>query len=180
MKEISINELNINPSIMIGKEWMLISAGNKDDFNCMTASWGHIGALWGKGLNGNPTVELFVRPCRHTDKYLKEQECFSLSFFSKEYNKDLLYLGSHSGKDEDKLSKTTLTPIFIDGIPCYKEAKLTIIARKVYVGKIEKEGFVKKEIIDEYYKESGNEGIYNNSSFHNVYIGEIVKILVEE
>jgi len=178
-KELKVKDLNINPCQLIGQEWMIISAGNKDSYNSMTASWGHIGALWGKHVNGRPTVEIFVRPSRYTDSFIDNNESFSLSFFDKEYQKDLSYIGSHSGRDEEKISKTHLTPIFIDNVPAYAEAKMIIIARKIYKGKIEKDGFIDKSIIKAFYDvDSGHD--YNNDSYHNVYIGEILKILVKE
>ena len=40
MKEISVEELKLNPSTLIGKEWALLTAGNKDGYNTMTVSWG--------------------------------------------------------------------------------------------------------------------------------------------
>lgn len=33
---------------LIGKDWMLITAGNQECFNTMTASWGGVGFLWNK------------------------------------------------------------------------------------------------------------------------------------
>ena len=33
---------------IIGKEWMLITAGTPERFNMMTASWGGLGYLWNK------------------------------------------------------------------------------------------------------------------------------------
>ncbi|MBQ5373195.1 MAG: flavin reductase family protein, partial [Bacteroidaceae bacterium] len=44
---------------LIGKEWMLITAGNIKHFNTMTASWGGLGWLWNK-----PVAFIFVRPER--------------------------------------------------------------------------------------------------------------------
>ena len=43
MKPIAIKDLSENFFEVIGKEWMLVTAGNKDHFNTMTASWGGIG-----------------------------------------------------------------------------------------------------------------------------------------
>ena len=40
MEKINVKELNDNVFETIGKEWMLVCAGNKDKFNMMTASWG--------------------------------------------------------------------------------------------------------------------------------------------
>ena len=48
MKAINPNEIKDNFIELIGKEWMLVSAGDKDEFNMMTASWGGVGFLWNK------------------------------------------------------------------------------------------------------------------------------------
>ena len=53
LKEISVELIKINPCTLIGKQWMLITAGTEQSFNTMTASWGHIGALWGQSVNGD-------------------------------------------------------------------------------------------------------------------------------
>ena len=44
-KRIAPEELSVNPFSMIGKEWMLITAGTVSDCNTMTASWGGLGVL---------------------------------------------------------------------------------------------------------------------------------------
>ena len=41
---------------LIGKEWMLVTAGTTDKYNTMTASWGGIGWLWNK-----PVAFIFIR-----------------------------------------------------------------------------------------------------------------------
>ena len=176
MKEIKFENLKFNPSTMIGNDWMLISAGNRKSFNMMTASWGNVGALWGHHLNGRATATIFVRPSRYTDKFVNKHECFVLSFFDKKYKKDLSYLGSHSGRDGNKLVKTSIHVEFKNNLPCFKEAKLTLICKKIYKGKINKAGFIEKKIINEFYKGADK---YNNNSYHNVYIGEIIKAFVK-
>ena len=40
MKSIAIKDLSENFFEVIGKEWMLVTAGSKEHFNTMTASWG--------------------------------------------------------------------------------------------------------------------------------------------
>ena len=50
---------------LIGKEWMLITAGDKDNFNTMTASWGGIGWLWNR-----PVAYIFVRPESYTNEFI--------------------------------------------------------------------------------------------------------------
>ena len=60
MKKAELKTLaNENAFDLIGKEWMLVTAGNKEKFNTMTASWGGIGWLWNK-----PVAFIFIRPER--------------------------------------------------------------------------------------------------------------------
>lgn len=40
MKKLEIKDLKENFFEAIGKEWMLVTAGTKEKFNTMTASWG--------------------------------------------------------------------------------------------------------------------------------------------
>lgn len=172
MKEISYKDFVINPITSIGKDWMLITAGSIDKYNTMTASWGHIGALWGENLDGKGSVVIYVRPSRYTDSFIDNNEYFSLSLFDESYHKDLAYLGSHSGRDEDKVSKTSLSPDEDKDkhVTYFPDAKVVLICRKVYKGKINKEGFIDKTIIDKWYMDN---------DLHNVYIGKIEKILVQ-
>ena len=37
--------MEMNPFTKIGKEWMLITAGDEKKANTMTASWGGVGAV---------------------------------------------------------------------------------------------------------------------------------------
>lgn len=60
MKEINYKEMKFNPFNLLGKEWMLVSAGNEQDgCNTMTISWGHLGCLWG---HNDPTAVIYLRP----------------------------------------------------------------------------------------------------------------------
>ncbi len=90
----------------IDKQWMLITAGNLQSFNTMTASWGNLGILWNK-----PTATIFVRPTRHTYQFVEENLHFTLSFFDDKYRKILNFCGSHSGRNTNKVDATGLKPI---------------------------------------------------------------------
>ena len=50
-KELNINDFYCNPFSKIGTEWMLISSGDSNKFNTMTASWGGLGVMWGKNVS---------------------------------------------------------------------------------------------------------------------------------
>ena len=67
MKSIAIKDLSENFFEVIGKEWMLVTAGSKEHFNTMTASWGGIGWLWNK-----PVVFVFIRSERYTYEFMEE------------------------------------------------------------------------------------------------------------
>ncbi len=167
MNEISVKELQLNPVTAIGKEWMLITAGTSENgFNTMTASWGHLGSLWGCA-----TSVVYVRPQRHTWSFLEREEYYSLCFFPEDCHEKLLYLGTHSGRDEDKVGKMGLTPVSDGKATWFREASLVLICRKLYKAPLQEEGFVDKTILEKQYP---------HRQLHDVYVGEIVQVLKAE
>ena len=171
MREISYKDLSFNPMDMIANEWWLITAGNKDrGYNTMTGSWGHLGSIWAHGC-GAPTAVMYIRPQRFTKEFVDREDFFTLSVFDEKYKKQLAYLGRHSGRDSDKISEAGLTPLFIDDTAAFEEAKLILVCRKVYHSPILESGFVDKSYVDEYYPDR---------DFHELYIGEIVKVMIND
>ncbi len=167
MREIPVQDLTLNPMTKIADEWMLITAGSRETgYNTMTASWGQLGSLWGR-----LTSLIFIRPQRYTKEFVDREERYTLSFFPLEYKEKLAYLGSHSGRDEDKVAKMELTPAFGDGCTWFEEANLVLVCRKLYRAPIVPEGFVYPAIIEEHYP---------RRDFHDLYVGEILKVLVED
>lgn len=83
----------------------------------------------------------------------------------------LEYLGSHSGRNEDKIKATGLTPVFSDESTYFAEADLVFICRRLYQAPLLEDGYVDRELID---------FNYPDKDFHEVYIGEIVKVLVAD
>ncbi len=158
----TINENFIND---IAKEWMLVSAGNEDEFNMMTASWGFVGEMWGKHA-----AICAIRPQRYTKKFVDENEYFALSFYGDGAQKTIHQIcGKKSGRDTDKAKEANLTPIFSDNTVYFDEARLVLICKKIYTSKIEPEKFLDKSI-DKWY----------DNDYHEAYIGEIVKCYVKE
>ena len=72
-------EIQGNVFSMIGSDWMLVTAGDNEKYNTMTASWGGMGVLWGK-----PAAFVFIRPQRYTYTFLEKTDRFTLSFFGEE------------------------------------------------------------------------------------------------
>ena len=171
MKEIQVSELNFNPMTMLAKEWMLVTAGNETrGYNTMTASWGHLGSMWGHG-GGLPTAVIYLRPQRYTKEFVDREELFTLCVFPEEYKKDLGYLGRTSGREGDKVAATGLTPAFGEDYTYFAQAKLVLVCRKLYQSTLQEAGFLDRSILDEHYP---------NRDLHEMYIGEIVKVLVAE
>ncbi len=167
-REIAVEELMMNPMTRIAKEWMLITAGVEGSYNTMTASWGHLGALWGHG-GGMPTSVIYIRPQRYTRTFVDREPLYSLCFFPQRYKKQLGYLGTHSGRDGDKVAHTGLTPVHGPGYTYFKEASLVLVCRKLYRAPLEAANFLNQQVMEESYPER---------DFHVMYIGAIEKALV--
>ena len=171
MREISVDRLQLDPVKMIAGGWMLITAGNEErGYNTMTASWGHLGSIWGHG-GGLPTAVVYLRPQRYTKEFVDREELFTITVFPEEYRKALGYLGSHSGRDGDKVAAAGLTPVFEGEFTTFAEAKVTLVCRKLYRGTIEADGFVDRSIVAEHYPKA---------DFHDFYIGQIIKVLTQD
>lgn len=164
-EEINIKDLDMNPFTAIGKEWMLISAGDQSKINTMTASWGGVGVLW-----GDDVITAYIRPQRYTKEFVDKQECFSLTFFDG-YKKELGVLGSVSGRDTDKINDVHFHPVFLDGVPTFKEGKLVFIVEKIYEDTIKPELFKDKDIDEKWYPQK---------DYHTMYIAKIKKIYINK
>ena len=164
-KEISARELNGNFVKMLSEDWALLTAGTINDFNTMTVSWGGIGELWGKDVGF-----VFVRPQRYTYEFIEKNDYFSLSFFGGEYKKELGICGSKSGRDIDKMAETGFTPVDLENVVDFEQAKITIVMKKLAYQDMKPEGFLDESIMKN----------YANNDFHRIYVGEIVKVVVEE
>ena len=165
--EVKAEELTMNPFTKIGKEWLLITAGNEEKCNTMTASWGGVGIMWGKNI-----ATAYIRPQRYTKKFMDETGMYTLSFLSEDYRKALSVCGSVSGKDvEDKWKEAGLHPYAVDGTTAVEEADLIFVCRKLYAQEMKPECFT---------VDGPDEKWYPQKDYHTMYIAEIVKVLVRE
>ena len=164
-REISVEQLKDNPFTLINKDWMLITAGDAEKNNTMTASWGGVGELWGKYVS-----TIYIRPQRYTLEFVEREEYYSLCFFGPEYRQALSLCGSKSGRDVDKDAATGLTPCFDQAAPYYEQARLVFLCRKLYRQDMEKSAFLDKGLLEKWY----------DNDLHRMFIGEIVKVLEKE
>ncbi|MBR4030980.1 MAG: flavin reductase family protein [Clostridia bacterium] len=162
-KEISPYSLPDNPFKMIGKDWMLLTAEFDGKVNTMTASWGGVGILWNK-----PVAFIFVRPTRHTYKFIENSDYMSISILPEKYRKELNLCGTVSGRDVDKIKECGFSVSREENAPYFEEADTVFICKKHYGQMLNAESFVDAGF---------DEKMYADKNYHKVYIVEIEKIL---
>lgn len=164
-QKINIQDLNMNVFQAIGKDWMLITAGDHQKVNTMTASWGGMGVLW-----NHDVVTVYIRPQRYTKQFVDQQECFSLSFFDG-HKKELSVLGTLSGKDTDKINDVGFHITYLEDVPTFEEAKLVFIVEKIYADTIQPECFLDSSLDAKNYPEK---------DYHTMYIAKIKSIYLQK
>ena len=157
-----MNDLTMDAFDEFHRQWALVTAGTPEDHNSMTVSWGGIGSLWGK-----PVATVYIRPNRHTYGYFEANEYFTVSFYPEEYKNALGIMGKLSGRDCNKDAKAGLTPIPCGETVTYKEARRTLLCRKLFAQDMKVENFT-PEVIRKF---------YGSEPAHKMYIGEIIEIL---
>ena len=161
------SEIQENPIMLIDVYKGLLAMGNREEHNAMTIGWGSLGVLW-----STPVYTVYVSSSRYSYKLLEKYDTFTVSFLNKSHLKDVMYLGHHSGRDGDKISKTNLHLSYTqNGNPMFDEAFMVIECRKIYGGPYDstKFGDVPKQI-------------YGRASFgvHSEYVGEIMNVFVKD
>ena len=165
-KQISPLAIEGNLMRQIASDWMLVTAGNKEKFNTMTANWGGVGYLWNK-----PVVFVFIRPERYTFQFIERSDGFTLTFFDENYREGLNLCGTKSGRDCDKVSEAGLTPHFTEhGYPAFTEARLVLECRKLYANILIRDNFLDNEPFRTHYSTKGG--------LHKMYIAGIVSAWV--
>ena len=156
-------QLNENVFSLIGDKWMLITAGNGEQCNTMTASWGGLGVIWGA-----PAAICYIRPQRYTKEFVDREEYFTLTFFGEEWRKALSLCGSKSGRDTDKVKECGFTvKTAACGAPYFEEAELVLVCRKRFAQDMDPAN-IPQDIKEKWYP---------NHDYHTMYIGEIVEAL---
>lgn len=163
-----INTKYINPYRLIGKDWFALTAKKYGKVNTMTAGWGGLGVMWGKNV-----CFIVVRDSRYTKEFIDSADSFSLTFFENtpDSRKALSYIGSTSGRDEDKIANARLTVDYYDNTPYIAEGNMVYICRKMYRAPMPKECFIDMDIDASWYKDG---------DYHNLYIGEITAQLTKK
>lgn len=161
-----MNSLKMDAFDRFHHSWALLTAGVPGDFNTMTVSWGGVGCLWNRSV-----ATVYVRPSRYTYEFMEKQDLFTISFYPEECKKALAVLGRESGREVDKVAKTGLHPVAMEGGVTFAEAKTTLLCRKLYW----------QDMIPEQVPQDIRERFYGEGeTFHRIYIGEVLAVRTEE
>ncbi|MDR3227006.1 MAG: flavin reductase [Prevotellaceae bacterium] len=169
--EITPNELTDNVFKLFSKDFTVITAGDSTHYNSMTAGWGGIGILFQQ-----PAAWCVLRANRYTLELMRRDTTYTLSFFPDEYKEQVLFLGSKSGRDSQKMQETTLTAVQTPlGNMTYKEARLVFECSLSQITTVSPDDFYSpdnKQFIEDGYAEAHD--------YHKIVFGEITKIWVQK
>lgn len=170
MKTIDPRELQLSPVKQLLDDWMLLSAGDfsqgTDAINSMTVAWGFVGAMWRRPVAITP-----VRPTRYTYEFMERTDTWTLTAFPEPYREALQILGSRSGRNTDKMTKSGLTPVAATTVaaPSYAEAVLSIECRTIYYNDIIPARMLDRSLENHY-----------EDDYHRMYYGEILAVQIAE
>jgi Conserved protein/domain typically associated with flavoprotein oxygenases, DIM6/NTAB family len=162
LKKIELNELSkkIDPIMEMRDNWYLVTAEHNGTVNALTGGWGTFGNLWEKKV-----ITVYIRPQRHTKKFIDASGKFTLTFFDG-HQKEMGFIGSNSGADvPDKIAKSGLNLTRVEGQPTYEEGKIVILCKTIYTQQIQPENFIEKGF---------GEQTYPDKDYSVMYVAEIV------
>lgn len=159
-----MKDLNFNAFSAFNDEWALLTAGTADSFNTMPISWGGLGTLWSR-----PVATVYVKPVRYTHDFMESGEYFTVSFFPVECHRDMAYLGSHSGRDGNKLENTSFTPVPVGDTVAFEEAHTVLLCRKIYCQDLDIAAIPDFAVSDYYTEEAP----------HTMYVGEVIDVITK-
>ena len=126
-KQIEPTQIPGNIVKMIGEDHFIITAGNDELFNPMAGGWGGLGNLFNR-----PVAYCFIDPSRYTYGIMQKNDTYTLSFYTPAYQSAIEYVGTHSGRDVNKIQGSKLTPITTpSGSKAFAEAWLIIECKKI-------------------------------------------------
>lgn len=153
--------IRLDPFELFDRHWALLTAGTPAHFNTMTISWGMTGTLWNL-----PCVTVYVRDSRYTLEFMEDSDIFTVTFFDEKYKKDLGILGTVSGRHQDKIAMTGLTPVPLEQGVGFEQAKMTLVCRKLYEQRMDEEA-IPREIRDRHYADH---------DMHHMFVGQVLEV----
>lgn len=140
-----------------------LTVSDGKNVNTMTIGWANIGIIWNK-----PIIMVMVRKSRHTYEIIENAKDFTVSIpLEVDLQKALVYCGSYSGRDVDKIkesqlslkkSNTIISPIISE---CDMHYECKIVHSQI--------------LTSQNLENSIKERFYINDDYHVLYFGEIVE-----
>ncbi len=153
-----------NPFLWFKGDGLLLAVGDKEKSNAMTIGWGALGNLWGHDVN---TLTVYVSESRYTQQMMENCKYFTVMTFDESRKDILAYMGSHSGRDEDKAKALGLHTQYTEhGAPYYQEAYEVYECELIYNAPFDMNNMIGP----------GKEFYSNrpNTKVHHMYIGRIL------
>ena len=164
-KQLTPDKIPGNIIKMLNEDWMIITAGTDEKFNMMTAGWGGIGMLYSK-----PVAICFINPLNYTYQFMEKNDTYTFTFYTEAYRDALLYCGSNSGRNIDKVKGSGLTPITTpSGSKAFSEAWLIIECRKLVGQSLNNETLFDDKVKAE----------WEGKQLPKMFIGEIINVWVK-
>ena len=126
-QRISVEEFArcVDPVDGLARNWSAVTArGSSGEVNAMTASWGGLGNAWKKSV-----CTVYIGP-HYTRKLIDETGRFSVAYFDGAHKRELTWLGTHTGAEEqDKIAKAGLHVADLGGFPAIAEGRFACVCR---------------------------------------------------
>ena len=173
-KKINVKEDFTENGFQWFRDAQLLCAGSKEKSNAMTIGWGGIGTLWQR-----TALTVYVAEKRYTKEFMDNSEYFTVMSFDVKDSKVLNYMGTKSGRDEDRSATQgdacpdkkaqalgLHTAYTANGTPYYTEATMVIECKTMYAAPFD----------PQYFKSDAPKRMYANfpAGIHSMYIGEVV------
>jgi flavin reductase (DIM6/NTAB) family NADH-FMN oxidoreductase RutF len=170
-KKINPEEISDNVFTLTGKVLTVITAGKEDHYDSMIGSGGGLGLLFMK-----PTTWSILRADRYTLELIQKEQTYTMSYFPKEYKKQMLFLGSKSGRGSEKMKEVKLTSIHTPtGDMSFKEARLIIECKLTALTTANPDDYFTQEA-----KDAINEAYKEAKVYRKLVFGEITQVWVKK
>jgi flavin reductase (DIM6/NTAB) family NADH-FMN oxidoreductase RutF len=170
-RQISPEEICDNVFTLVGKDFAVITSGKEDHYNSMIGSGGGLGVLFKK-----PTTWCIIRADRHTLEMIQKEQTYTMSYFPNDCKEQMLFLGSKSGRDSEKMKEVELSSVQTpSGDMSFKEARLIIECKLTEITTPNPNDFYSqeaKDYINEAYKEANH--------YRKYVFGEITHVWVKK
>lgn len=168
-KYVNFNDVAPQTLAKMSKGGIFLTSKYEGRVNTMTIGWGGINVYWGK-----PVFEAPVRVSRFSHDMIINSGAFTVSvpLNGDDMAKALAYCGSHSGRNEDKISACNIE--LTDGeyvdVPTIKGCSLHFECKVMG----------KTEFCSENLNNAVDDRWYANKDYHTVFYGEIVACYIDE